>query len=162
MSSQLHLIAAFGNQGQVGLKNARPWHIPAELQHSNDTIANATVIMCLPTFQSLGYALPKRRNIVVTDKVGFLPGVEVVSTLDQALAMVKHDRKVFVIGGVELWSEALPHATHLILSEVNYNGIADTLLPEPFFINVRKNFRMDHLRHQEEFTATYWIRHGHR
>ncbi|WP_338923649.1 dihydrofolate reductase (plasmid) [Pseudomonas silesiensis] len=162
MSSQLHLIASFGNQGQVGLKNARPWVVPAELQHASDTIANATVIMCLATFQSLGYALPKRRNIVVTDQVGFLPGVEVVPTIERALELVKYDHRVFVIGGVPLWSQALPHATHLVLSEVNYNGVADTLLPAPFFARVRNEFRLNHLRHQEEFTATYWIRHGHR
>jgi dihydrofolate reductase len=162
LNSQLHLIAAFGIQGQVGLKNSSPWNIPAEQQHSSETIANATVIMCLPTFQSLGYALPKRRNIVVTDEIGFLPGCEVVTSIEQALELVKHDRRVYVIGGVPLWSQALSHATHLVLSEVNYNGIADTQLPEPFFARVRSEFRLNHLRHQEEFTATYWIRHGHR
>ncbi|MNY56867.1 Dihydrofolate reductase [compost metagenome] len=73
---------------------------------------------------------------------------------------MRHDHKVFVIGGVSIWSGALPHATHLVLSEVNYNGQADTSLPEPFFQTVRSDFRLNHLRHKEDFTASYWIRHG--
>lgn len=160
MSSQLHLIAAFGNQGQVGLKNNLPWSLPEELRHFKETTLNATVIMGRKTFESIGCPLPKRRNIVVSEKVGFLPGVEVVKSIEQALELVKHDHKVFVIGGVSIWSSALPHATHLVLSEVNYNGQADTSLPEPFFKTVRSDFRLNHLRHKEDFTASYWIRHG--
>ncbi|MBI6882442.1 dihydrofolate reductase [Pseudomonas putida] len=154
----LCLIAAFGNNGQVGLNKQLPWDLPEELKHFKDTTLKSTVIMGRETFQSIGFPLPNRNNIVISSKLTYLPGVTIFRTLDDALESVKSHPRVFVIGGPSLWQEALDKADHLVLSEVNYDGEADVSLPESFFEGVRKDFVIKVVRHKPEFTATFWTR----
>lgn len=154
----LSLIAAFGNNGQVGLNNSLPWNHPEELSHFRDTTLKSTIIQGSGTFQSIGFPLPNRNNIVISSKLTYIPGVTIFKTLEEALESVKSHPKVFVIGGPGLWQEALPYADQLIFSEVNYDGEADVSLPESFFEAVRRDFYIKRLKHKSEFTASYWAR----
>lgn len=159
MSCQIVLIAAFGNHGQVGLGNALPWNLPKELAHFRETTQNHPIIMGRKTFESIGHPLPNRKNIVVSNSLPFLPGVQVETSVTKAISALsaEHDR-VFVIGGSKVWQEALPIAHNLVLSEINYDGEADVSLPASFFLDIRSNFRIHNLRHNEEFTVSYWYR----
>lgn len=154
----LCLIAAFGNKGQVGLNKQLPWNLPEELKHFKETTLMSTVIMGRETFQSIGFPLPNRKNIVISTKLSYIPGVTIYTSLDEALEAVKGHARVYVIGGPSLWQEALGHADHLVLSEVNYDGEADVSLPESFFEAVRSDFSIKMIRHKSEFTASFWSR----
>ena len=154
----LCLIAAFGNNGQVGLNKELPWNIPEEMRHFKETTMKSTVIQGSGTFQSIGFPLPNRHNIVISSKLTYIPGVTIFKTLEEALESVKTHPRVFVIGGPSLWQEALQYADTLILSEVNYHGEADVSLPDSFFEAVRSNFFIKRLKHKSEFTASYWVR----
>lgn len=154
----LCLIAAFGNNGQVGLNKELPWDIPEELSHFKETTLKSTVIQGSGTFQSIGFPLPNRHNIVISSKLTYIPGVTIFKTLQEALESVKSHPRVFVIGGPALWQEALQYADSLILSEVNYHGEADVSLPDSFFESVRSDFFIKRLKHRSEFTASYWVR----
>lgn len=154
----LCLIAAFGKNGQVGLDNKLPWSHPGEMKHFRETTSRETVIMGSKTFESIGRPLPNRNNIVISKKISYIPGVEVCPSLEAALEASKKHRKVFVIGGPSLWQEALHKADHLIFSEINYDGEADANLPECFFESVRSDFQLKVVRHNEEFSVTYWQR----
>lgn len=154
----LCLIAAFGNNGQVGLNKSLPWNLPEELGHFKETTRKSTVIQGSGTFQSIGFPLPNRNNIVISSKLTYIPGVTIFKTLEEALESVKSHPRVFVIGGPSLWMEALQYADHLVLSEINYHGEADVTLPESFFEAVRSDFFIKKLKHKSEFTASYWVR----
>jgi dihydrofolate reductase len=158
----LCLVAAFGTNGQVGLNNKLPWNLPQELKHFRETTQRATVIMGRKTFESIGHPLPNRVNIVISKRMGYIPGAEVYPTLDDALLAVKKHPRVYIIGGPGLWQAALREADFLVFSEVNYNGVADACLPENFFEEVRNDFQIKMVRHNEEFSATFWKRAGKR
>lgn len=156
MSTQLCLIAAFGNQGQVGLNGDLPWHIPSELKHFKETTKNCPIIMGRNTFESIGHPLPGRRNIILSTKLPLVPGAEIAANLEEAIRMVSDSDRAFIIGGPRVWEEALPLVSQLILSEISYDDEADTYLSEGFFEKVRKNFKLDYIRAKESFTVSYW------
>ena len=92
-----------------------PWHLPDDLRRFRRLTNGGTVVMGRKTFESIGKALPGRRNIVVTRRSGFeAPGCEVVASLDEALR-----GDVFMIGGGEIYAQALPRADHMELTLVD-------------------------------------------
>jgi dihydrofolate reductase len=158
VDKKLCLIFAFGNQGQIGLENAMPWHIPDELKHFRDTTKGRPIIMGRKTFESIGYPLPNRRNIIVSTKLTFIPGAEVVKSFEEALERVADAPLSYVIGGVALLEQALPLASRLDTSAVDYDGESDASLSEEFFQYVRDNFSIKRVKHNERFTAFHWER----
>lgn len=158
MKTQLCLIAAFGNQGQVGLNGDLPWHIPEELKHFKETTSHWPIIMGRKTFESIGHPLPNRRNIILSSRVSFIPGAEVASSLEEALKLISDSEKAFVIGGTQVWEAALPVVSSLYLSEISYNDEADAFLKPEFFETIRKEFKLDHIKASERFTVSQWTR----
>lgn len=129
--SALVLIAAVARDGAIGKNNALLWHLPQDLQFFKRTTLGCPVIMGRKTFESIGRALPGRRNIVVTRNPQWAhAGVDVAHTLNEARALVSDQARVFVIGGGELYAQALPDADELILTEVDASFEADTFFPK--------------------------------
>lgn len=127
---QLNLIAAVARNGAIGKDNALLWRLPEDLKFFKRTTLGSPVIMGRKTFESIGRPLPGRRNIVVTRNAAWQhEGVEVASSLDAAIDLVKHEAQVFVIGGGELYTQALPQADQLILTEVDADFEGDTFFP---------------------------------
>jgi dihydrofolate reductase len=126
----LALIVAVGRRGVIGDSNGHlglPWHIPEDLRRFRELTTGHAVIMGRRTHELIGRPLPKRRNLVLSRRVGLaLPGCEVVSSLDEALARVADDPLPFVIGGAELYAAALPRVTHVFLTEVDREAEGDT------------------------------------
>ncbi|MDB5366423.1 MAG: folA [Rhodospirillales bacterium] len=123
---RLSLIVAIAANGVIGREGNLPWpRLSADLQHFKRTTMGAPVIMGRRTWQSLGRALPGRRNLVVTrDAERRFDGAETVVSLDMALARVRDAEEVFVIGGKALLEEALQRAERLVLTRVerDYEG----------------------------------------
>lgn len=116
----------------IGKDGTLPWDLPAELQHFRSVTAGKPVIMGRKTHQSIGRLLPKRHNIVVSRSGDVqMEGLDVVSSVDDALAMARSDGadEAFVIGGEQMYAAALPLADKLYLTRVH----ADIEGGEAFF-----------------------------
>lgn len=157
---QLNLILACGLHGQIGHQGALPWHIPEELKFFKEVTQGRPVIMGRSTFESIGKPLPNRRNIIVSEKLKYIPGAECVTSLEEALKKVDGAAEAFVIGGVRLWTEALPLADLALISQVEFDGEVDTVLPESFFNDLRAMYHMAGMNPKADFSVTYWKRKG--
>jgi dihydrofolate reductase len=111
------LVAARDRRGAIGRDNALPWHLPEDLKRFKAITLGHAVLMGRKTAESIGRALPGRRNLVLTrgDRAPF-PGQKVVHSLDEALALAE---TLMVIGGAEVYALALPRADVLELTEVD-------------------------------------------
>ena len=122
MRPRLVLVAALARNGVIGRGQALPWHLPDDLRHFKALTLGKPVLMGRKTAESLGRALPKRRNLVLT-RSGKVPfeGMEAVASLDEALALAARDgaAELCVIGGGELYAMTLPRATRLHLTHVD-------------------------------------------
>jgi dihydrofolate reductase len=125
------LIAAMAENRVIGRGNTLPWHLPADLKRFKALTMGHAVVMGRRTFDTLERPLPGRRNIVLTRDPGWSrPGVEVVGTLDEALALVRDDAEVFIAGGAEVYAQALPRADRVQLTLVHAVVAGDARFPE--------------------------------
>ena len=117
---QVSLIAALDRGFAIGKGNALPWHLPDDLKRFKALTLGKPILMGRKTAESLGRALPKRRNLVLT-RSGHVPfeGMQAVASFDDALAMAAGDAdELCVIGGGELYALALPRASRMHLTHV--------------------------------------------
>lgn len=131
---ELWLIAAVARDGAIGRGGTMPWHLPQDLAHFKRTTLGCPVVMGRKTWESLPprfRPLPGRRNVVVTRNAAWqAEGAEAAPSLDAALARLAEAPRVFVIGGGELYAQALPRADGLVLTEVGIDvPDADTRFP---------------------------------
>jgi dihydrofolate reductase len=122
VSPALVLIAALDRNRAIGRGNALPWHLPDDLKRFKALTLGRPVLMGRKTAESLGRALPKRRNLVLT-RGGRMPfdDMEAVTSVDHALALVAAEGvdELCVIGGGEIYALVLPFATRLHLTHVD-------------------------------------------
>ena len=124
------LVAAVARNGGIGRANALLVRLPEDLKRFKLTTLGAPVLMGRKTWDSIGRALPGRRNIVITrDRNWRADGAEHSSSWRDALALAASAPKVFVIGGAEIYAVALPFADELLLTEIDAELEADTFFP---------------------------------
>jgi dihydrofolate reductase len=118
--ADLVLVAALDRNGAIGKDNALPWHLPDDLKHFKAITLGKPVLMGRKTAESLGRALPKRTNLVLT-RTGRAPfeGMQAVASLDQARALAGSEGELMVIGGGEVYALTLPLATRMHLTQVD-------------------------------------------
>ncbi len=130
---KLAVIAAVARNGAIGLAGTMPWQLKADLAHFRRTTMGCPVVMGRKTWDSLPAAfrpLPGRRNVVVTRSADWrADGAEAAASLDGALDRLREAERVFVIGGGELYAQALPRADEVVLTEIDADFDADTFLP---------------------------------
>ena len=134
---RLAVIVAAAENGVIGRNNALPWHLPDDLRYFKRRTLGKPIVMGRKTYESIGRPLPGRTNIVITRNPGFVAaGVKVVSSLDEALrlagdiAVIDGAEELVVIGGAEIYREAMPQADRLYLTEVHAVIEGDAVLPE--------------------------------
>jgi len=128
---ELAIIAAIADNGAIGKDNNLLWHISEDLKYFKRTTSGFPVIMGRKTYESIGRPLPKRRNIVISRTMETAPGLELASSLDEALKMVGQEEKCFIIGGGSIYSQALDRADTLYITHVHTQiSKADTFFPE--------------------------------
>ncbi len=126
---EIVLVAAMGRNRVIGRNGRMPWHLPADLKHFKAVTLGHPVIMGRRTFESIGKALPGRRNIVVSRKLSAPPEkYELARSPDQALAIASEAR-VMIIGGGELYAALLPRAARMELTWVDAEPEGDTVFP---------------------------------
>lgn len=131
-------IAAIANNNVIGSDNKLLWHMPADLKRFKETTMGHTLLMGRKTFESIGKALPGRRNVVVSRKKDFKAnGCEVVHELKDAICKVKEDPNVFVIGGGEIYRQVmnLHYTRKLLITRIYANFEGDSFFPD---INTEK------------------------
>ncbi len=116
---RLKLIVAYARNRTIGRDNTLPWKLPGDLAHFKRTTLGCPIIMGRKTWDSLGRPLPGRRNIVITrDASRSSPDVSFVPSLAAAIALVSNVEQAFIIGGAQIYQEALPIADDVIATEV--------------------------------------------
>lgn len=129
----LSLIVATAKNGVIGRDNQMPWHLPADLAYFKRVTSGHPVIMGRKTFESIGRPLPNRHNIVVTRNANWrADGVSVATSLGAALEVAQRENKkaeCFVIGGAQMYDEALPLASRIYLTEIDAAIDGDTRFP---------------------------------
>jgi dihydrofolate reductase len=140
---EIILIAAVAKNGVIGKDNQLLWNIPEDMAHFKTLTAGHTVLMGRKTWESLPARfrpLPGRRNIVVSRQADYqAPGAEVADSLEKALAVAstattsgaaENTPKTFIIGGAEIYTQAMPLADRLEITEVDLAPEGDAWFPE--------------------------------
>jgi dihydrofolate reductase len=123
----LSIIVAMSKNRVIGRDGKIPWHLSEDLKRFKQITMGHTIIMGRKTFESIGKTLPGRKNIVITRNPRFAPhGVTIAHSLNDAIREAGDDSEIFVIGGAEIFKEALPRASKLYLTliERGFDGDA--------------------------------------
>lgn len=127
----LSIIVIFDEHRLIGRDNGLPWHLPADLKHFKSITMGHSMIMGRKTFESIGKPLPGRQSVVITRKKGYQPdGTAVVNSLEGAMQLCASEEEVFVIGGAQIFEQALPLASKLYITQIHHVFEGDTFFPE--------------------------------
>jgi dihydrofolate reductase len=130
------IIAAIAQNGVIGRTNGEmPWHVKEEFQHFKQTTFGSAVIMGRKTFETLGKPLKGRENIIVTRNKDFkvdFDETKLVHSLEESISYCnsKNCKKVFIIGGGEIYRQALMLADEMILSFMKFEAEGEVIFPE--------------------------------
>jgi dihydrofolate reductase len=131
---KLHLIFARAANGVIGHRNALPWHLPEDMAHFKQATLGCPVIMGRKTWDSLPprfRPLPGRLNVVVTRQRDWqAEGALRANSLEQARALCPQDGDAWVIGGAQLWDQALPLASTAVVTEIEAAFEGDAFAPQ--------------------------------
>jgi dihydrofolate reductase len=129
----LHLIYARSRNNVIGVNGDLPWHLPEDLAHFKRTTLGQPVIMGRVTWESIPEKfrpLPGRTNVVVSRQTGFTaPGAQVVSSLQAAIDLFPANDVVWLIGGAQLYAQAMPLAQQLVITEIDADYEGDAFAP---------------------------------
>lgn len=155
------LIAAMARNRAIGKDGGMPWHLPDELRHFKETTMGKPIVMGRRTWESIGRALPGRQNIVVTRNREYrAPGCDLADSLDRAVRLARGS-EVMIIGGGQLYRQAIAYADRMILTEVHCEPAADTWFPEWRAGDWRRIEQRDvpaDERNRWSYTVAEWIR----
>ncbi len=132
---RVSLIVAMAKNRVIGVGNRLPWSLPEDLKHFRATTLGHTVIMGRKTFESIGRALPGRKNSVISRgmPVENLPeGIHLFRSLSEALkeAESHQETEAFIIGGAQLYREAIPRVQRIYLTRIDQEFPGDAFMPE--------------------------------
>lgn len=131
---KVSLIAAATKNGVIGRENKLPWKLPTDMQFFKTQTKGKPVICGRKTFESIGRALPGRKMVIVTTQQGYNapPGCVVADSLENALfrCLFDKDAEVYVIGGAQLYKQALSVAHTIYLTEIDVELDGDAFFPE--------------------------------
>lgn len=126
----LSIIVASSENNVIGRDNGLIWHLSADLKRFKMLTTGHAIIMGRKTFESIGKALPNRRNIVISQNPAFhAEGCEVADSIDNALELVAGESEVFVIGGGTIYNSLWNKADCLYLTLVHTDVAGDTVIP---------------------------------
>lgn len=152
MSTIVSIIAAHDDNLGIGKNNQLPWQISADLKRFKKITSGHPVIMGRITYESIGKPLSNRHNIIITrDKNYSVSNCQVVHSLKEAIKLAKtnDNQEIFIIGGGEIYKQALPLANKLYLTHVYGDFNCDTFFPDyPNFNLVKKT---KHSEGQQKF-----------
>lgn len=138
---KIKMITAHDSCFNIGIENKLPWHLPEDLQHFKNYTLHKTIIMGSNTFQSIGKALPKRRNIVLSKKLSKnndinKENIEIFNDVDSVYTMLSKEPEIIIIGGTSIYKQFINVVDELVVTEVigDYKGDAKFPKYEDLFI----------------------------
>lgn len=160
-SPRITLVAARARNGAIGRDNTLPWHLPEDLAHFKATTLGHPIVMGRRTFESIGRPLPGRRSIVLTREPTWAHvGCERAGSLDQAISLCAGAPEFFVVGGAQVYADAIARADRLILTEVDLDVDGDAFFPQVDPIAWRLTDSVPGLsRTGLSYSIGTWIRH---
>ena len=155
--SNLTIIVAAGEKNEIGKNNDLIWHLKDDLKRFKALTSGHHIIMGRKTFESFPKPLPNRTHIVITRQKNYIvpEGVVVVNSLEEAFKFIKNDNQPFIIGGGEIYKQALPYAEKIELTRVHDTFDADTFFPVIDADNWREIKNVFHTtddNHEHEFS----------
>ena len=151
------IIVAIAQNGIIGDKNALLWHIKEDMRFFRTTTSGHPVIMGRKTFESLGSKpLPKRTNIVITRADREFEGALTAHSLEEAIRMAGEDEEIFIMGGAQIYREALSVVDRMYITHVECDYEGDTSFPEVDYsqwklVDVVRHERGEEYEHPFEF-----------
>jgi dihydrofolate reductase len=130
MMTIISLIAAIDERGGLGINNQLLCHLPADLHHFKAITMGKPIIMGRKTFTSIGKPLPGRLNIVLSRTWSTMEGVIVLDSLEKAINHTKESQEIMIIGGAELFDEAMDIANRLYVTRIHHQFAADVFFPK--------------------------------
>jgi dihydrofolate reductase len=128
--SRISLIVAMAQNRTIGVDNTLPWRCPEDLKHFKTLTMGHHMIMGRKTFDSIGKPLPGRTTVVVTRNASLkLEGCVMAHTLEAAIDACAGDEEVFIVGGAEIYAQALPLADTLYITEIQQDVEGDAHFP---------------------------------
>lgn len=125
------VIAAIAANNALGKNNDLIWHLPADLKRFKKTTTGHHIIMGRNTYESIGKPLPNRTTIIITRNTKYkVDGCIIVHSLDEALKVAKQDETPFIIGGAQIYKQAISIVDKLDITEVHHSFEADVFFPE--------------------------------
>lgn len=155
------MVVAMDLENGIGKDGGLPWHLRTDLKRFKAITLGSAILMGRKTYQSIGRALPGRRNIVISSMPSFeAPGCQVVSNLEEGLQVATQytGQEVFVIGGAQVFAQVLPRAEKIHLTLVH--TVADCQVFFPVLIwNQWKVIHQTHIQSGEhdQFASTYYV-----
>lgn len=129
--SCLSIIVAMAQNRTIGIDNTLPWRIPEDLKHFKTLTMGHHMIMGRKTFDSIGKPLPGRTTVVVSRNRNLkIEGCIIAHSLQEAVAACAGDTEIFVVGGTELYTQALPLTDTLYITEIQQDVEGDAHFPE--------------------------------
>ena len=138
------IVVAISENHAIGKDNKLLWYLPNDLKHFKEITTGHTVIMGRKTYDSVGKPLPNRRNIIVTRQNIEITGCEVVSSIEAALALCADEAEVFIVGGAEIYRQAMKLTDIIYLTIVHKEFEGDTYFPEIKADEWKETAREDH------------------
>ncbi|WP_138146454.1 type 3 dihydrofolate reductase [Bathymodiolus heckerae thiotrophic gill symbiont] len=155
---RLSIIVAMDDKQLIGKNNALPWHLPADLAYFKKTTTRKTVIMGRKTYQSIGFPLPNRRNVIVSRNADFqADGCEVLASIDAALALAKDDDEVMIMGGASFYEQMLPSVDRLYITQIEGEFAGDAHFPAFNRHEFVETFRESHATDEKNPYAYHFI-----
>lgn len=162
----ISLVVAAASNDAIGYQGQLPWHLPNDLRHFKNVTWGMPVLMGRKTFESLGKALPGRKNIVISRQSGWeAPGAVVVRSIEDGLFVAAETdaRELMVIGGGELYRQLFDRAGRIYLTRVEARPEADTFFPSldpaQWFLVSQKNHEADE-KNAYNYSFQVWDRLG--
>ncbi|HKJ05839.1 MAG TPA: dihydrofolate reductase [Flavobacteriaceae bacterium] len=154
------IIAAVAKNNALGKDNKLIWHLPADLKRFKKVTSGHHVIMGRKTYESLGKPLPNRTNIIITRKKDYTAeNCIVVHSLTEAIAAAKNDENPYILGGAEIYQQAIKIADKLDLTFVHKAFEADAFFPEinknKWVETSRKDYKADEKNKYDYSFVTY-------
>ncbi|MEO8004343.1 MAG: dihydrofolate reductase [Betaproteobacteria bacterium] len=130
MKSRISLLVAMAKNRVIGADNKLPWHLSSDLKRFKALTMGHHIVMGRKTFESIGRALPGRTSVVISrNPLWRFTGVATVDSLRKALMLAAGDSETFVIGGEQIFREALPFADRILLTEIDRDFEGDVFFP---------------------------------
>ncbi|KAB24157.1 DfrD/DfrG/DfrK family trimethoprim-resistant dihydrofolate reductase [Staphylococcus aureus] len=128
---KVSLIAAMDKNRVIGKENDIPWRIPEDWEYVKNTTKGYPIILGRKNLESIGRALPGRRNIILTRDKGFsFNGCEIVHSIEDVFELCNSEEEIFIFGGEQIYNLFLLYVEKMYITKIHYEFEGDTFFPE--------------------------------